>query len=232
MEPRITYRSPPRPWPEAFSFPSLTAEVTCPTARARAVETDHPTTTAPTWTRPGISIPPDHGRSRRRHRPRRRGTSASGRVKLDFPGPGDGYVPRERRGGRLARIGHKLRPTRHRDGETPAPARWSARPVLHTGCGMGLEATLYPGRTRFVRVAGTDACPGRRPSAHTARRWPNKRDPRSLGRQPRPAREIPYWQMENLSKPEALPPFGSSRASRKDQGASPWMDREVEIPEA
>ena len=90
---------------------------------------------------------------------------------------------------------------------TAAGAAFGKPEYIHTGCGMGREATLYL-TERGVRVVGTDAWSWDAPFSHTARKWAQTRDPKIIWEGHKAGREIPYWQMEKLFGLAALPPFG------------------------
>ena len=129
-------------------------------------------------------------------------------VKLDFRGFPDGYVATAADvEAELARIGHALQPLDIVLVNTAAGAVFGQPQYIHTGCGMGREATLYL-TERGVRVVGTDAWSWDAPFSHTAKKWAQTRDPKIIWEGHKAGREIPYWQMEKLSNLEALPPDG------------------------
>jgi kynurenine formamidase len=129
-------------------------------------------------------------------------------VKLDFRHFGDGYVATAQDvEAELKRIGHELKPLDIVLVNTAAAAAFGTQAYIHTGCGMGREATLYL-TERGVRVVGTDAWSWDAPFSHTARKWAETRDPKIIWEGHKAGREIPYWQMEKLSNLASLPPFG------------------------
>jgi kynurenine formamidase len=129
-------------------------------------------------------------------------------VKLDFRHLPDGYVATASDvEAELARIGHALAPFDIVVVNTRAGSVFGRPEYIHTGCGMGREATLYL-TERGVRVVGTDAWSWDAPFSHTAKRWAHERDPRIIWEGHKAGREIPYWQMEKLHNLESLPPSG------------------------
>ena len=152
-------------------------------------------------------------------------------VKLDFRRLGDGYVATpDDVEAELKRIGHDLQPLDIVLVNTAAGAAFGKPEYIHTGCGMGREATLYL-TERGVRVVGTDAWSWDAPFSNTARRWAQTRDPKIIWEGHMAGREIPYWQMEKLSGLAALPPFGFevSCFPVKIKGASAGWSRVVAI---
>lgn len=129
-------------------------------------------------------------------------------VKLDFRSLPDGYVatPTDVEA-ELKRIGHELQPLDIVLVNTAAGAAFGTPAYIHTGCGMGRDATLYL-TERGVRVVGTDAWSWDAPFSHTAKKWAEDRDPKIIWEGHKAGREIPYWQMEKLSNLESLPANG------------------------
>ncbi len=129
-------------------------------------------------------------------------------VKLDFRHLPDGYVatPADVEA-ELKRIGHDLQPLDIVVVNTAAGAIFGQPAYIHTGCGMGRDATLYL-TERGVRVVGTDAWSWDAPFSHTAKKWAETRDPKIIWEGHKAGREIPYWQMEKLGNLAALPPTG------------------------
>src|SRR3954468_12744109 len=129
-------------------------------------------------------------------------------VKLDFRHLPDGYVATAADvEAELARIGHELQPLDIVLVNTAAGAAFGKAEYIHTGCGMGREATLYL-TERGVRVVGTDAWSWDAPFSHTAKKWAETKDPSIIWEGRKAGREIPYWQMEKLANLQGLPPFG------------------------
>lgn len=129
-------------------------------------------------------------------------------VKLDFRHLPDGHlVSAAEIEAELARIGHEVQPLDIVVVNTAAGARYGHDDYIHTGCGMGREATLYL-LERGVRVTGTDAWSWDAPFSHTARRWAETHDPSIIWEGHRASMEIGYCHMEKLSNLEALPATG------------------------
>lgn len=152
-------------------------------------------------------------------------------VKLDFRHLPDGYVATgadvEKE---LARIGHTLAPLDIVLVNTRAGSVFGKPEYIHSGCGLGRDATLYL-TTRGVRVVGTDAWSWDAPFSHTAKKWAETRDPKIIWEGHKAGREIPYWQMEKLHNLEALPAngFEVSCFPVKIKGASAGWIRAVAI---
>ena len=152
-------------------------------------------------------------------------------VKLDFRGLPDGYVATAADiEAELKRIGHALQPYDIVVVNTRAGEVFGQPEYIHSGCGMGREATLYL-TERGVRVVGTDAWSWDAPFSHTAKRWAETRDPKIIWEGHKAGREIPYWQMEKLANLASLPPFGFEIACFpvKIKGASAGWSRVVAI---
>ena len=152
-------------------------------------------------------------------------------VKLDFRHLPDGYVATgadvEQE---LTRIGHTLAPLDIVLVNTRAGSVFGRPEYIHSGCGLGREATLYL-TSRGVRVVGTDAWSWDAPFSHTAKRWAATHDPGIIWEGHKAGREIPYWQMEKLHNLEALPAdgFEVSCFPVKIKGASAGWIRAVAI---
>jgi kynurenine formamidase len=211
MEPRITYTQHKDSVPQmAASFPGLTA-ADMPDGEGWAVErvtisTHNGTHMDAPW---HFHSTTDHGA---RKAPSIDETPLDyclrPGVKLDFRHFGDGYVATAADvEAELKRIGHELKPLDIVLVNTAAAAAFGTKAYIHTGCGMGREATLYL-TERGVRVVGTDAWSWDAPFSHTAKRWAETRDPKIIWEGHKAGREIPYWQMEKLSNLASLPPFG------------------------
>ena len=234
MEPRITYSKHADTVPQmAMSFPGLTA-ADMPDGEGWAVErvtisTHNGTHMDAPW---HFHSTTDYGRS---PAPTIDETPLDQclrpGVKLDFRDKPDGYdctaadVEAE-----LARIKYELQPLDIVLVNTSAGAIFGEPEYIHSGCGMGREATLYL-TERGVRVVGTDAWSWDAPFSHTAKRWAETRDPKIIWEGHKAGREIPYWQMEKLGNLAALPPFGFEVACFpvKIKGASAGWTRAVAI---
>ncbi|MFN3146425.1 MAG: cyclase family protein [Paracoccaceae bacterium] len=129
-------------------------------------------------------------------------------VKLDFRHLPDGYlVSAAEVEAELARIGHDLQPLDIVVVNTAAGAKYGQDDYIHSGCGMGREATMYL-LERGVRVTGTDAWSWDAPFSHTAKRWAATHDPSIIWEGHRASMDIGYCHMEKLSNLESLPATG------------------------
>lgn len=129
-------------------------------------------------------------------------------VKLDFRHLPDGHVVSAAEvEAELARIGHELQPLDIVLVNTSAGAKYGQPDYIHSGCGMGREATLYL-LERGVRVTGTDAWSWDAPFSLTAKRWAETHDPGIIWEGHRASMEIGYCHMEKLSNLESLPDAG------------------------
>ena len=154
-------------------------------------------------------------------------------VKLDFRHFEDGYVVSAQEvEDELNRIGHELRPLDIVLVNTRAGARYGQPDYIHSGCGMGREATLYL-LERGVRVTGTDAWSWDAPFSHTAKRWAETHDPSIIWEGHRASMDIGYCHMEKLSNLESLPATGFTVSCFpvKIKGASGGFTRAVAILE-
>ncbi len=129
-------------------------------------------------------------------------------VKLDFRHFDDGYlvtakdVQRE-----LHRIDHTLQPLDIVVVNTAAGERYGHDDYLHSGCGMGREATLYL-LEQGVRVTGTDAWSWDAPFSITAKRYAATKDPSLIWEGHRTSIDIGYCHMEKLANLDKLPSTG------------------------
>ncbi len=129
-------------------------------------------------------------------------------VKLDFRALPDGYVATAADiEAELKRIGHVLAPYDIVVVNTRAGEVFGQPEYVHSGCGMGREATLYL-TERGVRVVGTDGWSWDAPFSHTRKKWAETRDPSIIWEGHKAGREIPYWQMEKLANLASLPAHG------------------------
>jgi len=129
-------------------------------------------------------------------------------VKLDFRHLPDGHVVSAADvEAELERIGHEIQPLDIVVVNTSAGAKYGQPDYIHSGCGMGREATLYL-LERGVRVTGTDAWSWDAPFSHTAQRWAEMHDPSIIWEGHRASMEIGYCHMEKLANLESLPATG------------------------
>jgi kynurenine formamidase len=129
-------------------------------------------------------------------------------VCLDFSSLPDGHVVSAAEvEAELARIGHLVQPLDIVLVHTSASAAYDTPAYIHSGCGMGREATLYLCE-RGVQVVGTDAWSWDAPFSHTARRYAATGDAALVWEGHKAGRERPYYQMEKLMHLETLPATG------------------------
>ena len=133
----------------------------------------------------------------------------------------------------LKRIGHTLQPYDIVVVNTRAGEVFGQPEYIHSGCGMGREATLYL-TERGVRVVGTDAWSWDAPFSHTAKRWAETRDPKIIWEGHKAGRHVGYCQIEKLHNLEALPATGFTVACFpvKIERASAGWTRAVAIFES
>ncbi|MFK5979938.1 MAG: cyclase family protein [Rhizobiaceae bacterium] len=154
-------------------------------------------------------------------------------VKLDFRNLPDGHVVSAAEvEAELKRIDHELQPLDIVVVNTAAGARYGHDDYIHTGCGMGREATLFL-LERGVRVTGTDAWSWDAPFSRTAERWVESQDPSIIWEGHRASMEIGYCHIEKLANLEALPPHGFTICCfpAKIKAASAGFTRAVAILE-
>jgi kynurenine formamidase len=129
-------------------------------------------------------------------------------VKLDLRHLSDGHVVTaadiEKE---LDRIGHTLSPLEIVMINTKAGARHGQDDFIHSGCGMGREATLYL-TSKGVRVMGTDGWSWDAPFKYTAQRFSASRDPSIIWEGHKAGLEVGYSQIEKLTNLDQLPPSG------------------------
>ena len=152
-------------------------------------------------------------------------------VKLDFRHMETGYVatPADVEA-ELKRIGHDLQPLDIVVVNTSAGERYGHDDYIHTGCGIGRDATLWM-LERGVRVTGTDAWSWDAPFSATAKRWAKTKDPSIIWEGHRASMEIGYCHMEKLANLDQLPDHGFevSCFPFKIKGASAGFTRAVAI---
>ncbi len=152
-------------------------------------------------------------------------------VKLDFRDKPDGYVvDAEDVERELHRIGHTLQPLEIVVINTRAGARYGHDDYVHSGCGMGYEATIYL-LERGVRLTGTDAWSWDAPFSHTARNYAETGDASLIWEGHKAGRDRGYCHLEKLHNLEALPPTGYTICCfpHKIRGASAGWTRAVAI---
>lgn len=152
-------------------------------------------------------------------------------VKLDFRHLPDGHVVTAAEvETELARIGHALHPLDIVLVNTRASSRYGHPDYIHTGIGMGREATLYL-LERGVRLTGIDAWGWDAPFSHMARRFAETDDPAIIWEGHRASMEIGYCHLEKLSNLEQLPDddFQVRCFPVKIKGASAGWTRAVAI---
>ncbi len=152
-------------------------------------------------------------------------------VKLDFTGLDDGYVvTADDVEAELARIGHALKPLEIVVVNTRAGQRYGQPDYVASGCGMGLDATMYL-LEHGVRLTGTDAWSWDAPFEHTARKYAETHDASLIWEGHKAGRNIGYCHLEKLHNLEVLPPDGFyiSCFPHKIRGASAGWTRAVAI---
>ncbi|WP_395677842.1 cyclase family protein [Inquilinus sp.] len=129
-------------------------------------------------------------------------------VKLDFRHLPDGHVvtPAEI-DAELERIGHTLKPLEIVLVNTRAGSRYGEADYIHTGCGMGRDATLHM-LEQGVRLVGTDGWSWDAPFSHTAKRFAETGDASLIWEGHKAGRDIGYCHLEKLHNLEALPARG------------------------
>ena len=154
-------------------------------------------------------------------------------VKLDFRHFDNGYVVTAQDvEDELARIGHALEPLDIVVVNTAAGKAYGQDNYVHTGCGMGREATLYL-LERGVRLTGTDAWSWDAPFLHTAQKYGESKDASLIWEGHKVGRDIGYCHLEKLHNLEALPSAGFTVSCFpvKIKGASAGWTRAVAIME-
>lgn len=129
-------------------------------------------------------------------------------VKLDFRSFPDGYVVQAKDvEDELKRINVELEPFNIVVINTRAGSRYGHSDYVQSGCGMGLEATLYL-LERGVRVTGTDGWSWDAPFVHTAREYARTKDASLIWQGHKAGRHIGYCHLEKLHNLEVLPSYG------------------------
>jgi kynurenine formamidase len=129
-------------------------------------------------------------------------------IKLDFRHFPDGYIVTAKDvEAELKRIGHELAPLDIVLINTRAGSRYGHDDYIHTGIGMGREATLYL-LNRGVRLTGIDAWGWDAPFSHMAKRFAETGDASQIWEGHRAGMEIGYSHLEKLHNLESLPAKG------------------------
>ncbi|HWV04561.1 cyclase family protein [Ralstonia sp.] len=152
-------------------------------------------------------------------------------VKLDFTGLDDGYVVTAADiKAELARIDHELKPLEIVVVNTSAGKRYGQTDYVSSGCGVGLDATMYL-LEHGVRLTGTDAWSWDAPFVHTAKKYAESHDASLIWEGHKAGRNIGYCHLEKLHNLEVLPPHGFyiSCFPHKIRGASAGWTRAVAI---
>ena len=152
-------------------------------------------------------------------------------VKLDFRHFPDGYVVRaDDVSAELERIRHSIRPLEIVLINTGASKALGSNAYIHSGCGMGYEATKYL-LDRGVRLMGTDAWSWDAPFSFTAARYAETNDASLIWEGHKCSRDIGYCHLEKLHNLSSLPSSGFqvSCFPVKIRGASAGWTRAVAI---
>ena len=152
-------------------------------------------------------------------------------VKFDFRQFDNGYViTADDVEAELARIGHALSPLEIVVVNTAAGAAFGGDNYVDSGCGMGLDATMYL-LERGVRLTGTDAWSWDAPFSFIAERYQESKNAEIIWEGHRAGRNIGYCHLEKLHNLESLPDTGFTIACfpMKIRGASAGWTRAVAI---
>ena len=129
-------------------------------------------------------------------------------VKLDFRHFPDGYVvTRDDVIAELKRIGHVLKPLEIVVVNTRAGLRYGHPDYIHSGCGMGRDATLFL-LEQGVRLTGTDGWSWDAPFFHTREKFIQTQDPSIIWEGHKVGKDIGYCHLEKLHNLESLPGDG------------------------
>jgi len=152
-------------------------------------------------------------------------------VKLDFRHLPNGHVVSASEvEAELSRVQHRLEPLDIVVVNTSAGARYGHDDYVDSGCGMGLEATMYL-LERGVRLTGTDAWSWDAPFRYTVEKFAATRDASLIWEGHKAGRHIGYCHLEKLGNLAALPSKGFRIACFpvKIKGASAGWTRAVAI---
>jgi kynurenine formamidase len=154
-------------------------------------------------------------------------------VKLDFRHFQDGYVVKASDvEAELKRIGHELSPLEIVVINTRAGSRYGNNDYVSSGCGMGLQATMYL-LERGVRLTGTDGWSWDAPFGYTSEKYQETANPALIWEGHKAGRNIGYCHLEKLHNLEVLPATGFTIACfpMKIRAASAGWTRAVAIIE-
>jgi kynurenine formamidase len=154
-------------------------------------------------------------------------------VKLDFRHFPDGYVVTKNDvEEELKRIDHRLKPLEIVVVNTGAGSQYGQPNYIHSGCGMGYEATMYL-LEQGVRLTGTDAWSWDAPFSHTAKKYQETKDASLIWEGHKAGRNVGYCHLEKLANLDLLPSRGFmiSCFPVKIKGASAGWTRAVAILE-
>lgn len=152
-------------------------------------------------------------------------------VKLDFTNFEDGYVVTANDVEQeLKRINHELKPLEIVVINTRAGKRLGHSNYTSSGCGMGLDATMYL-LERGIRLTGTDGWSWDAPFVHTAKKYAETKNASLIWEGHKAGRNIGYCHLEKLHNLEILPSSGFyiSCFPCKIKGASAGWTRAVAI---
>ncbi len=152
-------------------------------------------------------------------------------VKLDFRHFDDGYVvTADDIKKELTRIDYAIEPLDIVVVNTRAGSRYGYEDYIHSGCGMGLEATLFL-LEQGVRLTGTDAWSWDAPFSHTAKKYAETKDPAIIWEGHKAGKDIGYCHLEKLHNLESLPDHGFTISCFpvKIKGASAGWTRAVAL---
>ena len=152
-------------------------------------------------------------------------------VKFDFRHFENGYViTADDVKAELERIDHTLSPLEIIVVNTAAGKAFGSDDYVDSGCGMGLDATMYL-LERGVRLTGTDAWSWDAPFSFTAERYQESKNAAIIWEGHRAGRNIGYCHLEKLHNLESLPDTGFTVACfpMKIRDASAGWTRAVAI---
>ncbi|CDZ76984.1 Putative cyclase [Legionella massiliensis] len=152
-------------------------------------------------------------------------------IKLDFRHFPNGYVvTKDDVQAELERIQYQLKPLDIVLVNTSAGLRYGHDDYVHSGCGMGREATLFL-LEQGVKITGTDGWSWDAPFLHTREKYLASKDASLIWEGHKASREISYCHLEKLHNLECLPSHGFTVSCFpvKIKGASAGWTRAVAI---